>query len=219
MHLTRHIEAFQQRHEERLREKGGTEGISRAGEISFTDHIAEQDAAVCAFCTRREPSAITTTLLGPDIDLYWNQSVFKAPEGNKEFPWHQDDGYIPATPSPYVTLWLALNDATLENGCIRLFPDRTNAAWCRISPATSVWFATISTILIKGYMSRLRRAPWPFFPIVTFHKSGVNRLAGHARPISFQYSHAGLRSAVTGELIDNKIALARNGRAAELAAA
>src|SRR5579859_6816617 len=106
--LTEHIETHQQRHEESIREKGGTEGISRVGEIAFTAFLAEQNAAIRAFCERPEFVAITTQLLGPDVDLYWNQSVFKGPEGEKEFPWHQDDGYTPVTPSPYLTLWLAL---------------------------------------------------------------------------------------------------------------
>ena len=42
--------------------------------------------------------------------------------GEKEFPWHQDDGYTPVAPSPYLTLWLALNDATEDNGCIWVLP-------------------------------------------------------------------------------------------------
>ena len=77
---------------------------------------------LAAFVTRPEFVAIATQLLGPDVDLYWNQSVFKQPEGKREFPWHQDDGYTPVTPSPYLTLWLALNDATVENGCISVLP-------------------------------------------------------------------------------------------------
>ena len=106
----------------RLREKGGTEGISRAGEIAFTAFLAEQDENIRAFVKRPEFVAIAVQMLGPDIDLYWNQSVFKGPEGTKEFPWHQDDGYTPVEPSPYLTLWLAVNDATEENGCISVLP-------------------------------------------------------------------------------------------------
>lgn len=89
------IEAFQRRHEESLRERGGTEGISRADEITFTSHLAEADDALRAFCTRPEFVALTTQLLGPDTDLYWNQAVFKHPDGTQQFPWHQDDGYTP----------------------------------------------------------------------------------------------------------------------------
>src|SRR5512140_2511930 len=88
------IEAHHERHEERLRE-AGDEGISRPGEISFTAFLAEQDAGIRAFVTRPEFVAITTSLLGPDVDLYWNQSVYKGPDGAPQFPWHQDDGYTP----------------------------------------------------------------------------------------------------------------------------
>ena len=31
---------------------------------------------------------------------------------------HQDNGYVAIEPEHYLTCWLALNDATLENGCI-----------------------------------------------------------------------------------------------------
>src|SRR5262249_14429454 len=119
--LTEAIEAYHKRHEEVL-EQVGTQGISRAKEISFTSHLAEQDETIRAFCERPEFVALTTQLLGPDTDLYWNQSVFKGPEGDKQFPWHQDDGYTPVIPSPYLTLWLALNDATVENGCVWVLP-------------------------------------------------------------------------------------------------
>src|SRR5689334_5672626 len=112
------IEAYQRRHEEAIAKKGGTEGISRASEITFTSHLAEHDPEIMAFCRRPELLDIATAFLGGNVDLYWNQSVYKMPEGHKEFPWHQDDGYTPVTPSPYLTLWLAINDATPENGCI-----------------------------------------------------------------------------------------------------
>src|SRR5260221_3315460 len=120
--LTQLIEAHHWRHERHLKSQGGTAGISRAEEISFTHDLAEQDEDICAFVKRPEFVAISTQLLGPEVDLYWNQSVFKAPEGDKPFPWHQDSGYTPVDPQPYLTLWLALNDATLSNGCISVLP-------------------------------------------------------------------------------------------------
>ncbi|MBV9850144.1 MAG: phytanoyl-CoA dioxygenase family protein, partial [Armatimonadetes bacterium] len=84
--LAARIEAFQKRHQEELAAKGGTEGISRANEITFTAFLAENDPEIRAFVTRPEFAAISTQLLGPDVDLYWNQSVFKMPEGEREFP-------------------------------------------------------------------------------------------------------------------------------------
>lgn len=89
--LAEHIEAHQRRHEEAIAASGGTEGISRADEITFTAFLAENDDYIKDFCQRPEFVDITTSILGKDVDLYWNQAVFKMPEGEQQFPWHQDD--------------------------------------------------------------------------------------------------------------------------------
>ena len=43
-------------------------------------------------------------LLGPDVRLYWDQAVYKKPETPREFPWHQDTGYVFTEPQDYLTL-------------------------------------------------------------------------------------------------------------------
>jgi phytanoyl-CoA hydroxylase len=117
------FETFEAKRRKELEEVGGVQSISRADEITFNDHLAEQDERIRAFISRPEFVDITTTMLGtPNVDLYWNQTVFKMPEGDKVFPWHQDDAYTQVIPSPYLTIWLAINDATLENGCVSVMP-------------------------------------------------------------------------------------------------
>jgi ectoine hydroxylase-related dioxygenase (phytanoyl-CoA dioxygenase family) len=56
-------------------------------------------------------------LLGPDVNLYWDQAVYKKPEKPRRVPWHQDNGYTYIEPQQYLTVWLALTDATEDNGC------------------------------------------------------------------------------------------------------
>ena len=58
------IEGYQRRHEEEIARKGGAEGISRANEITFTSHLAENDPAIMTFCRRSELVAIATAFLG-----------------------------------------------------------------------------------------------------------------------------------------------------------
>ena len=208
------IEAIQRRHEEELAAKGGTEGISRASEITFTAFLAENDPEIRAFTTRPEFVAITTQLLGPDTDLYWNQSVFKMPETEREFPWHQDDGYTPVTPSPYLTLWLALNDATPENGCISVLPGshRRGLVEHRPSPIGLVCYP--SDAPDQGVRVPVRAGSMAVFPSLTMHKSGPNGSPGPRKAYVIQYSRAGLRHAQTGEVFEGKIAVARDGRPA-----
>ncbi len=205
------IEQFQRRHEEALAAKGGTEGISRAGEITFTAFLAEHNDAIREFCKRPEFVAITTQFLGPDVDLYWNQSVFKGPEGSKQFPWHQDDGYTPVTPSPYLTLWLALNDATEENGTISILPkSHING----LQPHRKSAIGLICHELDdpdQGLVVPVPAGSMAVFQSLTMHKSGVNRSQGVRKAYVIQYCRAGTRNAQTGELLPDKIPVARLG--------
>ncbi|MCS6776997.1 MAG: phytanoyl-CoA dioxygenase family protein [Chloroherpetonaceae bacterium] len=199
-------------HEARLQQTG-TEGISRAGEIAFTAHIARNDPTVLAFCRRPEFIAITTQLLGPDVDLYWDQTVFKGPEGQHQFPWHQDDGYTPVTPSPYLTLWLALNDATVENGCVWVLPGSHRLGLLPHKPGPTGLTCYPLDAPDQGVPVPVRAGSVVVFQSLTVHKSGTNRSSGMRKAYIIQYAQAGLRSALTGELIPGTIPIARGGNA------
>ena len=59
-------------------------------------------------------------IIGPDIAL-WNMSFFAKPAGDgKAVPWHQDGEYWPIRPLATCTVWVALDDATRENGCLQV---------------------------------------------------------------------------------------------------
>ena len=68
---------------------------------------------------------IARQLIGADIALDYDQFLAKRPQRTGAvFAWHQDLGYWPTgTPDTRtVTCSLALDDATLENGCLRVVP-------------------------------------------------------------------------------------------------
>jgi hypothetical protein len=61
-------------------------------------------------------------LIGPDIIL-WGSQVFCKPAGTgKEIPWHQDGQYWPIRPLATCSVWIAIDDASSENGCMRYIP-------------------------------------------------------------------------------------------------
>ena len=67
-------------------------------------------------------AGLARDLVGPDVRLYWDQSVYKQPNGAEPVLWHQDNGYTYTEPQAYLTCWIAITDATLENGCISVMP-------------------------------------------------------------------------------------------------
>lgn len=66
-------------------------------------------------------AGIVAELLGPDIDVFQTQFIIKNP-GAWGQPWHQDSYYFHFDQQPQVGLWLAITEATLENGCLSVLP-------------------------------------------------------------------------------------------------
>ncbi len=58
-------------------------------------------------------------ILGDDV-VGWGSHFFcKMPHDGKAVSWHQDASYWPLTPTRAVTVWLAIDDADVENACMR----------------------------------------------------------------------------------------------------
>ena len=72
----------------------------------------------------RDPRIVelVSGVLGDDIVL-WGCHVFCKPAGDGyETPWHQDGHYWPIRPLANCTVWVALEESTVENGCLRVVP-------------------------------------------------------------------------------------------------
>ncbi len=60
-------------------------------------------------------------LIGPSLDCFLSQFIFKNP-GALGQPWHQDAFYFRFDRTPQLGLWLAVTEATRENGCLQVLP-------------------------------------------------------------------------------------------------
>ena len=72
----------------------------------------------------RDPAIVelVSGVLGDDIIL-WGCHVFCKPAAQGyETPWHQDGHYWPIRPLANCTVWVALEESTTENGCLRVIP-------------------------------------------------------------------------------------------------
>jgi len=61
-------------------------------------------------------------LMGPDIYYHSSKVMFKPPGGVAK-PWHQDAAYWRDYASNQITVWIAIDDATEENGCVWAIPE------------------------------------------------------------------------------------------------
>jgi phytanoyl-CoA hydroxylase len=117
------IDGFEAQTDARLQSlEGGREVISQAGAITFTTHLVTRSPWLRDLVANETFSDLCADLVGPDVRLYWDQAVYKKPEKPRRFPWHQDNGYTFVEPQAYLTCWVALTDATVENGCPHVVP-------------------------------------------------------------------------------------------------
>lgn len=148
--IRREIDHFEQAFERILREKfDGAVGIARADAITFTIHLVKRSERLKAFSQHPVFAGICHDTIPGQARLYWDQAVYKKPGNPDEFPWHQDNGYTYTEPQQYLTCWVALTDATLDNGCPWVVPglhrlgtlkhERSPLGWqCLFNPEDAV---------------------------------------------------------------------------------
>jgi ectoine hydroxylase-related dioxygenase (phytanoyl-CoA dioxygenase family) len=58
----------------------------------------------------------------PAIYLYHDQALIKEPGPSAASPWHQDQPYWPSKEPGMLSCWMALDDVTVERGCMQFIP-------------------------------------------------------------------------------------------------
>lgn len=76
---------------------------------------------VYELCTHPAIRERMVSLYGPDLLLFASSLFVKEPN-YPEFPWHCDGPYWPMQPKVGVTAWLAIDEATMDNGCVSFIP-------------------------------------------------------------------------------------------------
>jgi phytanoyl-CoA hydroxylase len=91
------------------------EGLAKIFRLMRTEDVFRD------FATDPRLLDLVGDLLGPDVDCFLSQFIFKHP-GALGQPWHQDDYYFRMTPLPQIGVWLACTAATPENGPLWVVP-------------------------------------------------------------------------------------------------
>lgn len=73
---------------------------------------------------------VLNALIGPDVKAVHSQIFYKA-AGMPGNALHQDELFIPTRDRSLVTAWIALEDARIDNGCLRVIPGshRPSVLW------------------------------------------------------------------------------------------
>ena len=165
--------------------------IARHDEIVFSAHVVNRSKTARAFAAHEVFKKLCHDLIGPKVRLYWDQLVYKRPETEAEFPWHQDNGYNFVEPQQYLTCWLALNEATVDNGCPWIAPGMH-----RMGTLAHHW----TGLGFQCFDTHANAQPMPLsmgslavFSSLTPHRTGPNLTNGVRRAYILQYAPDGAR--------------------------
>jgi len=101
---------------------GGRFSVAGLDTQTVAPHAVTRSDFARQFCANEVLAGLARDLVGTDVRLYWDQSVYKQPNSAEPVLWHQDNGYTYVEPQSYLTCWIAITDATPDNGCIAVMP-------------------------------------------------------------------------------------------------
>jgi ectoine hydroxylase-related dioxygenase (phytanoyl-CoA dioxygenase family) len=184
------IDPLEEKTEAFLRSRpGGKLFIARAGEITFSPHLVTRSALLREFCAGPVFRDLGHDLVGPDVRLYWEQSVYKKPETEKEFPWHQDNGYTFVEPQQYLTCWVALSDVDEENGCPWVVPGVHRRGTLRHEMTPLGWQCAVDAA--RAVAVPARAGSVIVFSSLTPHRTGANRTQSVRKAYIVQFAPDG----------------------------
>ncbi len=181
------------------RQEGGRFLIAEAGAISFSTHLVVRSPLFRSFAADPFFADVCADLVGPDVNLYWDQAVYKRPEKPRRFPWHQDNGYAFVEPQQYLTFWVALTDATSANGCPVVMPGlhrRGTLAHHYVEPLG--WECLADPDPAATVTAEVEAGGVVVFSSLTPHLTGPNQTSATRKAYILQYAPAGAR-VLTGE--------------------
>jgi phytanoyl-CoA hydroxylase len=200
------VDQFTNADNEELR-RSGPRWNSRADEINFTHTLASKSAPLAAFTRHPALLRMATGLLGPDLRLWIDLAVTKYPT-TSEFPWHQDSGYLAVEPA-WITCWVALTDATEDNGCLRVLPGSHSAGVVPHvqSPVGMVGYtgpdSGIALPMAKGSVAAISS--------LLLHRTGPNTTSEPRKAYIVEYCKAESFILHTGQRLDDLPLVTRDG--------
>lgn len=139
---------------------------------------------------------ILTRIIGPNVKAMQSMLFIKSP-GTPGQAWHQDESFIPTRDRSLAAAWIALDDATKENGCLWAIPsshaegvlwplrEHDNPEFDSIPESHGFPFDSEMALPVE-----VSRGTVVFFHGYLLHRSFKNRSAGFRRVLVNHYMSA-----------------------------
>lgn len=150
-------------------------------------HIVPEDEVLRGHARNPKIGDVIADLFNSDdITLYGDQLFMKPPQHGSAQQWHQDSAsFKNIFPMDLISAWTAIDDATIENGCLWMVPG--SHRWAIIPPSSR---PTIEGKFGEEYPTvpvPLRAGSVSFHHSLTYHSSGPNQTDTRRRGYATHY--------------------------------
>ncbi|HUZ61394.1 MAG TPA: phytanoyl-CoA dioxygenase family protein [Hanamia sp.] len=133
------------------------------------------------FLSHKNVTEVLSKIVNPNVKCMQSMLFVKAP-GKAGQAWHQDEYYIPTRDQSLVGAWIAIDNATVENGCLWIIPGSNKPGYIRRRVDNfSDEYADEDTIDVSGFKSdeiipvEVKSGSVVFFNGYTLHSSLRNK--------------------------------------------
>jgi phytanoyl-CoA hydroxylase len=132
--------------------------------------------------------AILDQLVGSSPRLIQDMALLKPPFKGSEKPWHQDNAYFDWTPlEAVIGVWIALDEATVENGCMQLVPGSHLAGPSPHYHVRDCQLPDDRVATERIHVVPLKPGGALFFSALVHHGTPANLSAHRRRALQFHY--------------------------------
>ncbi len=150
--------------------------------------FVEEEKRLKALAEHPQLTNVLTRMMGEPPLLFQDMAMLKPPRIGREKPWHQDHAYfdLPLT-TTVVGVWIALDEATTENGCMVIYPG-SHRAGPVVHFDRRDWQICDTYDRFEGAMAvPLKPGGVLFFHSLIHHGTPANSSAQRRRAVQFHY--------------------------------
>jgi phytanoyl-CoA hydroxylase len=169
-------------------ERGWVEGLLEASPAETDEEILKKYVAmhfphklskhIFDFLFHEKITNVLTRVVSRNVKCMQSMLFVKGP-GKAGQSWHQDEYYIPTRDKSLIGVWVAIDDATIENGCLWIIPGRPGHIIKRVKNDSDE-YADVDTADVSGCQEQMipvevKSGSVIFFNGYTLHSSLRNK--------------------------------------------
>ncbi len=186
-----------------VKQKDELEGQERRDAIRKIFRFVAYEPRLNAMAAHSGLLGVLEQMIGDTPELFQDMALVKPPRHGSEKPWHQDCAYFNLSMGTTVVgVWIALDEATPENGCLHVIPG-SNIEGPMIHFKRRDWQICDTDVPVgRDTMVPLKPGGCLFWHGLTHHGSPVNQSEQRRRALQFHYVPASAGEITTQERME-----------------